>query len=124
MTQRIQRHPFLALFDGADTNASTGVRTSSLVPLQALYLMNNQFIADRTSLEKNRTLATLAEQRTTTARKVASLYLAVLSRKPRPDETKRFVKYIESGGPKKDSKEALADVFWSLLNSAEFLLNH
>ena len=24
MTQRIQRHPFLALFDGADTNASTG----------------------------------------------------------------------------------------------------
>ena len=23
MTQRIQRHPFLALFDGPDTNAST-----------------------------------------------------------------------------------------------------
>ena len=26
MTQRIQRHPFLALFDGADTNASTADR--------------------------------------------------------------------------------------------------
>ena len=39
MTQRIQRHPFLALFDGPDTNASTGVRTTSTTPLQALFLM-------------------------------------------------------------------------------------
>ena len=29
MTQRIQRHPFLALFDGADTNASTGRAATS-----------------------------------------------------------------------------------------------
>jgi hypothetical protein len=92
--------------------------------LQALYLMNNQFIADRTSLEKNRTLSTLAEQRTSTARKVESLYLVVLSRKPRPAEAERFVKYVEKGGPAGDSKKALADVFWVLLNSPEFILNH
>jgi hypothetical protein len=42
MTQRIQRHPFLALFDGPDTNASTGRRSSSTVPQQALYLMNSE----------------------------------------------------------------------------------
>jgi hypothetical protein len=41
MTQRLQRHPFLALFDGPDTNESTAARGSSTVPLQALYLMNN-----------------------------------------------------------------------------------
>jgi cytochrome c553 len=41
MTQRIQRHPFLALFDGPDTNASTARRSSSTVPQQALYLMNS-----------------------------------------------------------------------------------
>ena len=86
--------------------------------------MNSGFIADRTSLEKNRTLANLAEQRTTTARKVESLYLVVLSRKPRPEEAERFIKYIEKGGPSKDSKKALADVFWVLLNSPEFILNH
>ena len=40
--------------------------------LQALYLMNNDFVADRTSASKNRTLATLAEQRTGTARKKAA----------------------------------------------------
>jgi mono/diheme cytochrome c family protein len=43
MTQRIQRHPYLALFDGADTNASTAWRTTSTTPLQALYLMNDPF---------------------------------------------------------------------------------
>jgi hypothetical protein len=92
--------------------------------LQALYLMNNEFIADRTSLEKNRTLANLAEQRTSTARKVESLYLVVLSRKPRPLEQERFVKYVEKGGPSGNAKKALADVFWVLLNSPEFILNH
>jgi len=44
MAQRIQRHPYLALFDGADTNASTGGRPSSTTPLQALYLMNDPFV--------------------------------------------------------------------------------
>jgi hypothetical protein len=92
--------------------------------LQALYLMNNQFIADRIDLGKNRTLATLAEQRTSTARKIESLYLVSLSRKPSPAESKRFVQYVEKGGPSNDSKKALADVFWVLLNSPEFILNH
>ncbi len=41
MTQRIQRHPYLALFDGADTNQSTARRDSSTTPLQALYFMND-----------------------------------------------------------------------------------
>jgi hypothetical protein len=47
MTQRLQRHPFLGLFDGPDTNASTGRRTTSTVPLQALYLMNNPFVREQ-----------------------------------------------------------------------------
>ncbi|MBL8850297.1 MAG: PSD1 domain-containing protein [Planctomycetaceae bacterium] len=41
MTSRLQRHPFLGLFDGPDTNTSTAVRTVSTVPPQALYLMNS-----------------------------------------------------------------------------------
>ncbi len=46
MTQRLQRHPFLGLFDGPDTNYSTDVRARSIVPLQALYLMNNPDVRD------------------------------------------------------------------------------
>jgi hypothetical protein len=29
-----------------------------------------------------------------------------------------------SGGPSGDERRALADVFWVLLNSSEFILNH
>jgi hypothetical protein len=112
---RAARNQFLARFPSQDQK--TDYQTSIL---QALYLMNNEFIADRITPEKNRTLATLAEQRTSTARKVESLYLVVLSRKPRPSESEQFVHYIDKGDPKK----ALADVFWVLLNSPEFILNH
>jgi hypothetical protein len=47
MTQRIQRHPYLALFDGADTNASTARRIGSTTPLQALFLMNDSFVHEQ-----------------------------------------------------------------------------
>ena len=41
MTQRLVKHPYLAIFDGPDTNTSTDSRPRSTVPLQALFLMNN-----------------------------------------------------------------------------------
>ena len=44
MTQRIKRHPFLALFDGADPNASTAVRQTTTVPTQALFFLNDPFV--------------------------------------------------------------------------------
>jgi hypothetical protein len=109
------RAQFLAKFPNQDQK--TDYQTSIL---QALYLMNSDFINRQTSLSKNPTLATLAEQRTSTARKVESLYLVVLSRQPRPQERARFVQYVDAG----DAREGLADVFWILLNSPEFVLNH
>jgi Protein of unknown function (DUF1553)/Protein of unknown function (DUF1549)/Planctomycete cytochrome C len=44
MTQRIKRHPFLALFDGADSNTSTPDRFSTIVPTQALFFLNDPFV--------------------------------------------------------------------------------
>jgi hypothetical protein len=43
MVQRQRRHPFLALFDGADPNASTPTRQTTTVPTQALYFLNDSF---------------------------------------------------------------------------------
>jgi hypothetical protein len=92
---------------------------------QALFLMNGKFMADATSLERSKTLTTIAESaHTTTARRVETLYLLTLCRKPRPEEMDRLARYVDAGGPAKDSKKALADVFWALLNSGEFLHNH
>jgi hypothetical protein len=54
------------------------------------------------------------------AKRIEDLYLVVLSRKPRPQETKRLLEYAAAH----QSKQALLDVFWALLNSTEFILNH
>ena len=43
MVQRQRRHPYLALFDGADPNASTPQRQATTVPTQALYFLNDPF---------------------------------------------------------------------------------
>jgi hypothetical protein len=44
MVQRLHAHPYLKLFDGPDASLSTAVRDNSTVPLQALYLLNNEMI--------------------------------------------------------------------------------
>ncbi len=44
MQQRIRKHPFFAVFDGADTGTSTPERMVSTSPLQALFLMNDPFV--------------------------------------------------------------------------------
>ncbi len=44
MVQRLHAHPFLKLFDGPDASLSTARRDRSTVPLQALFLLNNEFI--------------------------------------------------------------------------------
>ncbi|HKI33073.1 MAG TPA: DUF1549 and DUF1553 domain-containing protein [Gemmataceae bacterium] len=92
---------------------------------QALALMNSQLIADVTSLQRSELLGAVAESPfLETPDKVEALFLAALSRKPRAEEAERLVKYVNDGGATKDKKKALADVFWALLNSPEFILNH
>ncbi len=44
MTQRLKRHPYLALFDGPDPNATTADRLGTTVPTQALYFLNDSFV--------------------------------------------------------------------------------
>jgi hypothetical protein len=47
MQQRIKKHPFLEVFDGADPNVTTAVRPLTTTALQALFLMNDPFVHDR-----------------------------------------------------------------------------
>lgn len=92
--------------------------------LQALFMMNGKFLAERIKPENNADFNTLVTKNPTTASKVDSLFIWVLSRTPRPDELDRLVRYVDSGGPTGDPRRALSDVYWALLNSAEFMLNH
>jgi len=136
------RSEILELF--ANDSESPAERTATI--LQALAMMNGRFITEATSVggssgrstptsrrprrfgpngRGSNTLAALLDfPLADTKQRVETLFLATLSRKPTPDESARFVKYVESGGPKQDKDKALADVFWALLNSGEFALNH
>jgi mono/diheme cytochrome c family protein len=92
MTQRLQRHPYLALFDGSDTNASTDVRTHATVPLQALYLMNNPFVSERAEQFAVRLTADAPDPSARIARAIALAW----NRMPAPDEVKLFRSYLET----------------------------
>jgi hypothetical protein len=107
--------------------ASSGGKSTEfrLSILQALALMNGKVVADATDLEESQTLAAVVDAPfLDTAGRIETLYLAALGRRPSPEEATRLVKYVEGGGSDGSRRKALADVFWTLLNSAEFILNH
>jgi hypothetical protein len=95
---------------------------------QALALMNGKFVSEATTLDTSPTLLAVCETPgMTTADRVEALYLAAFGRKPTPKERDRMVKYVsDAGGDRPAGRPAdrLGDVFWVLLNSAEFRLNH
>jgi hypothetical protein len=86
--------------------------------------MNGKVITDATSIDKGRLGAVSDAPFWSTSRKLDLLYLSAVARKPRQDELDKLVPYIDKGGPSGDPKKALADVFWALLNSSEFIFNH
>lgn len=115
-----QRDEILELFAN-DTDPTTEQQTSIL---QALALMNGQLTASAVDLKQSRTLAAIAEFPMSTEERVASLFYASVSRPPDSGEKEKFVSWVKSGGATGDSSQALADVFWALLNSTEFATNH
>lgn len=115
------RAEFLELF-AADAASTTDRQTSIL---QALALMNGTFTATATSLEQSATLTAIVDfPLIDDGQRIDALFLAAVSRYPRPHERERLVRYVASGGPTGNSRAALADLFWALLNSSEFLFNH
>jgi Protein of unknown function (DUF1549)/Protein of unknown function (DUF1553) len=91
---------------------------------QALVLMNGKFIGDATNVTTSPTLLAVCDTPgLSTTERIESLYAATLNRKPTEKELTRLVKYVNDAG-KDRLTERLGDVFWVLLNSAEFRLNH
>jgi hypothetical protein len=90
---------------------------------QALTLLNGRFVAWATDPERCPTLIAVTQTpRMSLAQRVEALYLAALSRKPTAKELARAERHVKAK-PDREA-ERLADVFWVLLNSAEFRLNH
>lgn len=115
------RGRFLTLF--RDENDSPLMKETTI--LQALAMMNGDFVDNATSLDDSQTLRAIADfPLMSDDEKLDTLLIAALSRKPTESERATFGKYLKDGGTNKNPQEAMADIFWALLNSSEFLLNH
>lgn len=70
MVQRNRRHPYLALFDGADPNSSVGERLPTTTPTQALFLMNSPFVHEQARGFAERLLAVPGDDNTRIAQAI------------------------------------------------------
>jgi hypothetical protein len=84
---------------------------------QALFLMNNVAFQGRMKAAGDSTLAKILKASTSDKEAVQAVYLRVLARTPTPREEKVSLDYITRIGKR---QEAFEDLFWALLNSAEF----
>ncbi|MEO1995665.1 MAG: DUF1553 domain-containing protein, partial [Planctomycetaceae bacterium] len=90
MQQRLKRHPFLALFDGADPNISTAQRALTTVPTQALYLMNSPFVHDTSAGLAQR----LLRQQGGTTERLHQAYLVSVGRPSTETEQKTATRFL------------------------------
>ena len=91
MQQRFRLQPYLATFDGADTNASTGERRTSTTPQQALFALNSAFV----QREAERLVDRLDAERPTIEQRIQRAYWLLLSRKPSADEFQEATAYLK-----------------------------
>ena len=89
---------------------------------QALMLFNGDLIKRATSSEKGSFLWRVANSGKRPNEKINYLFLAGLARKPTGSEISIANQLLVAR--KGDSVAALQDVWWAVLNSNEFILNH
>jgi mono/diheme cytochrome c family protein len=124
MTQRIKRHPFLALFDGPDPNASTADRRNTTVPTQALYFLNAPFVHEKA----RKCAALLLAARTDEAQRIELAWLLTTGRPPTGAEQSEAAAFLAAyraeltaSGHKDVEVAALAAYVRTLFGSNEFL---
>ena len=137
LVQRSVKHPYMTLFDGADANASTEQRSSSLTPLQALYFLNSSFpkrCADNLARQLSSTLpatpAALPVGRQGQPDLVDEAFQAVYSRPPAPAEriqSEQFLAQMSArlaargASPADARRDALSHLLQAMFASNEFM---
>jgi hypothetical protein len=115
------RGRFLELFAGSDERPVEAETTI----IQALSMMNGSYIEGATSPTASQALGAIVKAPfLDTPGRIETIYLATLTRRPRPDELSLLVRFVDGRKTAEDRERALADVFWAVLNGPEFHLNH
>ena len=105
-------------FDFANPDITTGKRYETIVPQQALFMMNSPLV-----VEQARNLVNRPDFRDTAGprERIKLLYDIIYQREPTETEMKKLTPLLAPGS---NQEQALLDIFWALLNSREFLFNH
>ncbi|MBU6222202.1 MAG: DUF1549 domain-containing protein [Planctomycetes bacterium] len=89
---------------------------------QVLMMFNGDLVKVATSTGKGGFLDRVASSGAKNQAKIDALYMAALARKPSQKETAAANKLMQDR--KGDAVGALQDVWWAVLNSNEFIINH
>jgi hypothetical protein len=126
MVQRSQRHPYLSIFDGSDPNVSTAERTTSITPLQALFMMNSEFVRERSEHWAARVMDATPDN----AHRLNLVLESAFARLPTVEEQQRASAYLD-GSPRKLqdadvspdllTQESWASLLRTVLASNEFV---
>lgn len=102
--------------EGGETTTFNGT-----IP-QALMMFNGDLIQEAVSTKPGSFIMSMAQEGIDAKDAIDHLYLATVARKPTRNELQ--VANLVLAQHKGDTAKALQDVFWALLNSNEFILNH
>ena len=105
---------------GTDEKGETSTFNGTIP--QTLMMMNGELVHDATCGKSGSFVHEIAKSNMKNRAKVQRLYLAALARKPSPQELTMANKLWTARNG--DSLEAMKDLWWVLLNSNEFILNH
>jgi len=117
MTQRIRRHPFFALFDGPDTNASTASRSASTTPLQALFMMNDPFV----HAQAKKLAARLLAEREDDGSRLDRAWQLAFGRAPSAGERREAEAFLAKVGQKLGRTETWESYARVVLRTNEFV---
>jgi hypothetical protein len=101
--------------DGQEESHFSGVR-------QSLMMMNGDLMRKAVSSQQGGILKTLSTSEMPFDKKVEHLFLSALSRQPNAREVRAANTILTRSN--KDQAAALEDIWWAILNSNEFILDH
>lgn len=126
MMARLNARPFFTTFDGADQNACTSVRDSSVTTVQSLYLMNDEFVHSQSGKLATRLLESSDDR----AQQLSDAFELILGRPASETDHRSVSEWMQTMNEVLNDAESTAEVreheIWtafvrSMLRTNEFL---